>query len=387
MLLDQVDYTALPAKVSQQVLLNLDRNWKSFFASIKDWVKNPSKYNGRPKLPKYKHKTKGRFVLNYTSQAVSKTELRKGFVKLSLTNIKIKYINNQYPIRQVRIVPLKNKNYKVEIIYDRNIVKYSSQKHALMSIDLGVNNFATITTNQKGVSPMVIKGGILKSINQYYNKQLSKYKSELPYYNFTNKDDNTEKKQVSYSNKIYGLTRKRNNKINYWMHLYSKRIVEYCLKNNIGEIVVGVNKGWKQETEMGKKNNQNFVTLPYSKFRQMLEYKTELAGIKYKEQEESYTSKASFLNLDPIPVYRKNNKENYKFSGYRVSGKRGLYKIKNNTLPQGKELRINSDVNGSYNILRKAFPNEFSEGIEGIVVCPVIFDLDQMHKAETVNKS
>ena len=346
LMINNPDYISLPRKVSQQTLMILDRNWKSFFKSIKDYSLNPDKYNGRPKPPSYKDKKKGRFILTYTDQSISKKELKNGLIHLSGTNIILPFINKQYDIQQVRIIPMSNMVYKIEIVYDRPIQDLNLNKDNVLGIDLGLENLLTITSNQKGFNPLIIKGGILKSINQYYNKQLAIYKSYLP-------------KDVKTSNKINKLTSKRNKKIKHHMHEYSKYVIDLCKTNNIGVIIIGVNKGWKQDINIGSKNNQNFVSIPFSQLRQMIKYKAELCGITYIEQEESYTSKASFLDSDNIPVYKK--EKEYTFSGKRV--KRGLYKSK-------KGLIINADVNGSYNIIRKAIPNAFADGIEGVVVHP-----------------
>jgi IS605 OrfB family transposase len=352
MLINDENYVLLPRKVSQQVLMLLDKNWKSFFKTIKDWKKFPEKYKGQPSLPKYKHKTKGRGLIIYTSQAIYQRSLKKGFIKLSNTNIEIPFINKEHKVHQVRVVPKLN-SYNIEIIYEKNINDLKLNKNKILSVDLGVNNLMTITSNQKGVSPILIKGGLLKSINHYYNKKLSKFKSKLP-------------KEVKTSKKIRKLNEKRNDKINHWMHVYSKMFVNYCIKNNFGKVVIGYNQNWKQEINIGKKNNQNFVQIPFGRLNKMIEYKCELVGIELIYQEESYTSKASFLDMDKIPIYNK-SKNNVEFSGYREH--RGMYKIRNSNI------RINSDVNGSYNILRKAIPNAFADGIQGFVVNPVIMAL------------
>lgn len=346
LMINNSDYVSLPRKVSQQTLMILDRNWKSFFKSIKDYSLNPDKYSGRPKPPSYKDKKKGRFILTYTDQSISKKELKNGLIHLSGTNIILPFINKQYDIQQVRIVPMSNMVYKIEIVYDRPIQDLKLNKDNILGIDLGLKNLITITSNQKGFNSLIIKGGVLKSINQYYNKQLAVYQSYLP-------------KDIKTSNKINKLTSKRNKKIKHHMHEYSKYVIDLCKTNNIGVIIIGVNKGWKQDINIGSKNNQNFVSIPFSQLRQMIKYKAELCGITYIEQEESYTSKASFLDSDNIPVYKK--EKEYTFSGKRI--KRGLYKSK-------KGLIINADVNGSYNIIRKAIPNVFTDGIEGVVVHP-----------------
>ena len=180
----------------------------------------------------------------------------------------------------------------------------------------------------------------------------------------TNKKKSNKKKS---SKKLRLLTNKRNNKVDNYLHKASKKIVKTLVTNNMSKLVIGKNDGWKFEASMSKKSNQNFIQIPHSRFIQMLQYKCEKEGIRVIIQEESYTSKASFLNLDVIPIYDKNNDTIHIFSGYRKS--RGLYKNKfsNNS--------INADVNGSYNILRKAIPNVFTNGIEGFVVNPKVINL------------
>ena len=178
---------------------------------------------------------------------------------------------------------------------------------------------------------------------------------------------NEKLNKIKSSKKTRKLTNKRTNKIDNYLHKASKKIVSIAKENNLNTIVIGKNDGWKQDTNMTKNNNQNFVNIPHSRFIQMIQYKCEIEGIKVILQEESYTSKASFLNQDFIPVYNKTDGIISEFSGYRKS--RGLYKIK------GENTLINADVNGSYNILRKAFPNVFSNGIEGIGVFPLVFEL------------
>ena len=189
----------------------------------------------------------------------------------------------------------------------------------------------------------------LKSINQFYNKQKAKLQSKL-------------RGNQKTSNLLKRITANRNNKIDTYLHLCSRWIIDYLDKQGISKLVIGKNPLWKQEIKTGKKNNQSFVSIPHAKFIEMLIYKGALKGIEVITSEESYTSKASFLNLDYIPTYKKDDSKKVKFSGYRKS--RGIYKIR------GKETRINADVNGSYNILRKVIPTAFSEGIEGVVVRP-----------------
>jgi putative transposase len=338
------DYTALPRNVSQQVLLQLDRDWKSFFQSIKEWKNNPSKFKRRPSLPKYKHKKRGRNILVYTLCTISKVELRNSVIKLAKSDIRIK--TKQKNIQQVRIVPLPYKSYKVEVIYEKEVEKRNVDKSRVASIDVGVDNLAAVTSNVKEFRPLIINGRPLKAINQYYNKRKAELLSKL-----MKQDENRRT-----SNRINRLTMKRNNKIEDYMHKASRLIVDLLVEHNIGTLVIGKNDGWKQEVNMGDRNNQNFVLIPHSKFIKMLEYKCRLKGIDVILIDESYTSKCSLIDLEDI-----GKKKTY--MGRRIS--RSLFKSKDGII-------INADINGSGNIMRKAIPNCLTtNGIEGLVVSPV----------------
>ena len=327
----------LPSNVYQECIKYLLSDWKSFLIIQKDSQKNPYKYLGKPKLPKYKKKD-GRHFASYTWQGIRQKEN-----KIYFTNSKL-YVETRITskIQQLRIVPMGN-IYKIELIYNIDIPDYKIDNSCILGIDLGVNNFATLTNNI-GLQPIIINGKITKSINQYYNKKKSFLQSELK--NINNKN---------WSNRLDKLTRKRNNKINYLIHCMSKFTINYCINNNITTIVVGKNKNWKQNVNIGKINNQNFVNIPYEKYIEQLIYKGKIVGISIVVVKESYTSKASFLNNDDMI-------DNYVFSGERI--KRGLYQTKNNML-------INADVNGSYNIIKKAFPKTFVDGIEGVHLHPI----------------
>ncbi len=338
------DYTKLPTKVSQHVLKTLDKNWKSFFASIRDYKINPQNYKGKPSLPRYKHKTQGRNILIYTIQAISKKQLSQGIIHLSGTNILIKTLQNN--IRQARIIPLKNKAYKIEVVYEKEIKKRDTDKSRIASIDIGLDNLATVTSNVKEFKPLIINGRPLKSMNQYFNKK----KAEL----VSNLMQQDEDRRTS--NAIDKLTFKRNCKINDYMHKASRTIINKLVEFNIGTLIIGKNDGWKTEINIGNRNNQNFVFIPHAKFIEMLQYKNELMSIDVIEKEESHTSKCSLLDLEPI-------EHREKYVGKRV--KRGLFR-------SAKGIKINADVNGSGNIMRKAIPNCFTaNGIEGFVVSPM----------------
>jgi len=344
----QFDYCQLPRKVSNQVLKKLDKNWVSFFASIKDWKKNPNKYKGKPSLPRYKDKVKGRFMLEYELGAISKPLLKLGIIKLSKTNIQIKYKNNGRLLKNVRIIP-RTGYYVIEVVYVRLDIDLKLNKDNKIGIDIGLNNLMALTSNDKGFIPLIVNGSQLKHINQYYNKFLGKYKSKLPQKVFT-------------SNKIQKLTLKRNNKINDYLHKCSKFVVDLCIKNNIGTVIIGKNDRFKNSINIGRVNNQNFVQVPIAELINKITYKCKLVGITVITNEESYTSKGSFLDLDKLPVYKEKDKNVHKFSGKRIC--RGLYK-------SSKGIIINADINAGYNIIRKVFPNEFTDGIEGYAVTPV----------------
>jgi len=325
---NQLDYRALPNQTSQQILRLLEKDWKSFFAANEDYKKNPSKYTGKPKLPKYKKKN-GRHIGIFTNQ---QCEIKDGFIKFPKSSEKIKTAVKEN-LQQVRIIPQSN-CYIIEIVYEIEVLEELPDIKNVISIDLGVNNLATIVNNI-GLESIVIEGKIIKSINQYYNKEKSRLMS------FVGDRGN--------SNRIISLTNKRNRKVEDYLHKSSR--------------FIGNNSGWKQEVDIGKVNNQNFVCIPFKKLIDQIKYKSEEAGINVKVVTESYTSKASFLDSDNIPEYKAENKEKYSFSGKRIC--RGLYRSGSGTL-------INSDCNGAYNCMRKVIPKfSLEEGIEGVGLHPV----------------
>jgi IS605 OrfB family transposase len=361
------DYLMLPSKVAVSISNIIIQNWKSYYSATKAYKKNPTNFTGKPKLPHYKNKDSGRFLLQYTNQAISKKVFTKtGKIHLSKTNIDISTgITKFSSINQVRIIPKYN-YYVIEVIYTILDVELKTCNERYLSLDLGVNNLAAITSNI--IDPQLINGKSLKSINHYYNKKKAYLQSKLKYkVDANNKfilDKKGDKVQIQNSNKLAKLTLKRKNKIDNYLHKASKYVVKLASDNNINTIVIGHNKLQKQTINIGKKNNQNFVQIPLSRFIQMNQYKCEEKGINVVIQEESYTSKASCLSQDKIPIYNKNSNNAITFSGKRIS--RGLYK----DFTTGKI--ISSDVNGSANILRKAFPKAFANGIQGILVCPKV---------------
>jgi putative transposase len=337
----QKDYCALPAKVSQQILMILDRNFKSFFEALKVFKVNPSKFLARPKIPGYKDKIKGRNLLIYTLQALGKPLLKQGMIRFSGTDIAIptKVPFNQ--IQQVRVIPNAT-CYTIEVIYKVAEQTQRPFNNRIASIDIGLNNLATLTSNGS-FAPLILNGKPLKSINQFYNKKKAKLQADL----------NGKQKT---SKRIQALTHKRNQKVKNYLHHSSRFVINQLVSNQISVLVVGKNNQWKQEITLGSRNNQNFVQIPHATFIDQLKYKAQLVGIRVVLQEESYTSKCSFLDGEAIQKHAD-------YQGKRI--KRGLFRSKNGTL-------LNADVNGSANILKKAFPTAFKGyGIEGVVVHPI----------------
>jgi putative transposase len=337
------DYKALPDKISKQTLRILSSNINGFFAALKDWKKNPSKYLGRPCLPKYKDSKKGRFVCSYEKGAILKRVWKsENLIGLSQTNIKIKPVKATFDtIKNVRIIPKKG-YFVIELVYEVPLRELVADNKKYAAIDIGVNNLVTLTYSEKGLIPLIINGRPIKSMNQYYNKNKALLQSLLA-------------KDIYWSNQLSTLTQKRNDKITDCFHKTSRYIVNQLVSNNVSKLIIGYNKGWKQGINIGKKNNQNFVNVPYKRLIDQLKYKCMDVGIEVILTNESYTSKCSFLDLEPI-------RKKKKYGGYRK--KRGMYSSYNKGL-------INADVNASYNIMRKVFPESFEDGIEGIAVCPL----------------
>jgi putative transposase len=333
-------YKALPAKVAQWVLKGLVNNWKAFREGRERYQCDPSKFTGRPQLPRYKHKSDGRNLLVYTTQALNKRGLRRGLVQPSKLAISIK--TRQQNIAQVRIVPRKG-FYVVEVVYEQAITLAPVNPAFYAGIDLGVNNLVALASNKPGFHPVVVNGRPVKSTNQFYNKRRAELQHKLGHSGTTKRMER--------------MTNRRNRHIDHYLHTTSKRIIDLLVEEGIGVLVIGKNDGWKQGIEMGKRNNQNFVQIPHARFISMLAYKAELVGIRVQVTEESYTSKASLLDLDPLPVRKNGDETKYTFSGKRV--KRGLYQASNGRY-------INADINGAGNIIRKVAPDAFqrAEGVE-----------------------
>lgn len=333
------DYRALPRKVSNDVLRQILRDWKSFREARKEFEATPAKFLGRPKLPHYKDKTDGRNLLVYDIQAISKPLLKIKQIKLSGLGFIVK--TKQSGVDQVRIVPKKT-HYVIEVVYSTEVKVSDLDATLVAGIDLGLNNLATIASNKTGFQPIVVNGRPLKSINQFYNKRKAELQSIL----------GSAKAQ---SKRIDRLTDRRNRRIDHYLHTASRRIVDMLVKKRIGVLVIGKNDGWKQKIRIGKRNNQNFVSIPHARFVAMITYKCQLVGIAVVVTEESYTSKCSFLDNEPICHHET-------YAGRRTE--RGMFRSFTGKL-------INADVNGAYNIIRKVSPGAFAKGVEDVAVHPV----------------
>ena len=339
-------YCALPRKVSNQVLIQLKTAWTSYFKAVAAWKEEPDKFLGRPRLPKYKHKTNGRNILTYENGAISKRSLKKGLIEVSSLHLAIPTEHNN--ISQVRIVP-RHGHYVVEIVYIAPIEPNEALDETLVAgIDLNLDNLVVLASNKPGLQPLIINGRPLKSLNQFYNKTRAALQCRLRAGQYD-------------SNLLRAITNRRNRRVKDFLHKTSRQVVDKLVAEKIGTLVVGYNKGWKQEIEIGRVNNQKFVSIPHAQLVEMISYKARLVGIKVLIQNESHTSKCSFLDLERIGHHAK-------YLGRRVY--RGLFKAADGRL-------IHADVNGALNIIRKAIPDAFPakldnvRGLAGIAVCPV----------------
>lgn len=329
----QVDYILLPVQSSQQIIKLLFKNWKSFFKLCK--VKD--KLNGRPKLPKYKHKEKGRNIVVFTNQ---QCKLKDGYIhfpkKANIKPLKTKVDN----LCQVRIVP-QSSCHIIEVVYEKECIETTElEPDSYLSIDLGLNNLVTSYDSLNHRS-FIVNGKVLKSINQYYNKKKATLMSYIG--------------GKGISKRINKLTLKRNCKVSDYMHKTSRFIVNYCVENKIETIVIGNNKDWKQNCNMGKRNNQNFVSIPFEKLISQIQYKSEEVGIKVIVTEESYTSKIDHYAGEDMCHHDT-------YSGKRI--KRGLFRSSTGKI-------LNADLNGAIGILRKVVGESISQVVNrGVVETP-----------------
>ena len=330
------NYKLLNSNMAQQILKEVDGSFKSFFNLIKK--KNKGMYNAKVKLPSYLPKN-------------SFTTLVIGFVRLNEDTLIIPYSNSfkknhkkilikippillDKKIKEIRIIPKFNARFfEVQYTYEVQEEQRNLDKTHALAIDFGINNLATCVTS-KGRS-FIIDGKKLKSINQWFNKENARLQSI--------KDKQKYGKKPTLRQKY--LYNSRNNKVNDYMSKTARKIINYCLENNIGTLVCGYNETFQRNSNIGKANNQTFVNIPFGKLREKLEYLCKLYSLRFVEQEESYTSKSSFFDMDILPKFEADKPRTYSFLGKRI--KRGLYQT-------SKGYILNADVNGALNILRKS---------------------------------
>ena len=331
------NYKMLNSNMAQQILKDVDGSFKSFFGLLK--LAKKGKYAFKDcKLPHYLPKD------GYATLVIGFVRLNGNKLVLPFSNtykkihktieITIPPVLLDKKVKEIRIIPKANARFfEIQYTYETECIQRNLNQSNALALDLGINNLVTAVSS-KGNS-FIIDGRKLKSINQWYNKKNARLQSIK------------DKQHFGYgkTNRQKAILRNRNNKVNDYMSKVARKVVDYCIVNDIGTLVVGYNETFQRNANIGKSNNQTFVNIPYGKLREKLEYLCELNGIRYVKQEESYTSKASFWDMDEIPVYNDDNPKSYTFSGTRVH--RGLYRCMNG-------MTLNADVNGALNILRKS---------------------------------
>jgi len=342
--MEQADYRALPTQSSQWVMKRVFSNWQSFYASLKEHRANPDKYTGRPRIPGYtRAKTREVILTNQDCEIKDHKYLKLPKTKHRLNIGKLGYTDGQF--KQVRIIPRYGK-YVIELVFACTTEETTVKIENVLAIDLGMNRLATIVTNT-GHRPVCVKGKSLKAINQYYNKLKSHYTAILR--------QGIHPKEGSHTSKrLEQLHLKRHLRVKDMFHKTSHYMVKLAKEERIGTIVIGYNQGWKNQSERGRRNNQSFCHIPHQMLVSMIRYKAEAWGIEVILTEEAYTSKASFLDRDPLPKLEEGAAVS--FSGKRVH--RGLYRSRNSL--------IHADVNGAANIMRKVFPKASANGIAGL---------------------
>ncbi len=331
------NYKALNSNMAQQILKEVDGSFRSFFSLLK--LAKQGRYDFKDcKLPRYLPKD------GYTTLIIGFVRLNGNKLILPFSNsfkkthktveIVIPPILLDKEVKEIRIIPKANARFfEIQYIYKAECIQRNLNKNHALALDLGINNLVTAVSSDG--SSFIIDGRRLKSINQWFNKKNARLQSIKDKQGLGKKTTDRQK----------AIARDRNNKVNDYMNKTARKVIDYCITNDIGTLVVGYNETFQRSSHIGKRNNQNFVNIPYGKLRAKLEYLCELNGIIFVKQEESYTSKASFWDMDTIPVYNSDNPEEYQFSGKRIH--RGLYKMAN-----GKT--FNADVNGALNIMRKS---------------------------------
>jgi IS605 OrfB family transposase len=343
----------LPSVMGQQTLKVVDRSFKSFFGLLK--AKKKGKYQSRISIPNYLSKD-GYFqlVIPKNGFQIKENKIYIGISRQLKEETELKNIVLDFPtqiekgsVREIRIIPQQKATFfKMEVVYEIEEQDLNLNQNNVLSIDVGLSNLAACYDVHNNRA-FIMDGRKLKSINYYWNKQNAKLQSI--------KDKQNIK---GYTKQQFLLKRKRENRIKDIIRKTAKHILDHCIQNNIGTIVVGHNKGWKQEINIGKRNNQNFVQVPFGYLMSLLESKCQEYGLRYLEIQESHTSKCSAIDNEEVKHYNE-------YVGKRV--KRGLFRSKDGIL-------LNSDLNGAINIARKskvtAIQFNTVEQIKGIVAFP-----------------
>jgi len=338
------NYLSLPHLTGEKIIILVDTAWKSFYRALADWRKHPEKYFQKPRIPRYKKKD-GQFILPFTKNQIGFKTNEIILHEIANQRVKTRF-KSKNQIIGGKIVP-KGMGYVLELMYAKYIpIIEQKEPKNVVGIDIGVTNLIAMVNNI-GKKPIVVKGGVTKSINQYYNKERARIQSIY------------DKQGIKKGKKIRTLIDKRNRKIHNIFHEVSHSIINWCQHNCIDTIIIGRNKNWKHKVNLGKKTNQNFVSIPFYRLIGMIAYKAQDVGISVIEVREDYTSKCSFLDKEQIS-------RRSKYEGERVT--RGLYHSKTGII-------INSDVNGAYNIIKKEIPKAFSQWenedrIEGVWLHP-----------------
>ncbi|RKN70647.1 RNA-guided endonuclease InsQ/TnpB family protein [Paenibacillus ginsengarvi] len=342
--MEQPDYRALPAQCSQSVMKGVYANWSSFFASIKDYRVHPDKYTGRPHIPGYtRAKAKEVILTNQDCKIKDRKYLKLPLTKQRLNIGKLGCTDDL--LKQVRILP-KYGQYVMELVFACLTETADVKKEHVLAMDLGIDQLATLVTNT-GHRPVCVKGKTIKAVNQYYNKWKAHYTGIL-------RQGKQPQEGAHTSKRLERLHLKRHRRIKDMFHKASHYIVRFAAEQRVGTIVIGYNPGWKMETGMGRRNNQSFCQIPHQMLVSMIHYKAAALGIEVILTEEAYTSKASFLDGDPLPKYEEGVART--FSGRRIC--RGLYRSRSGL--------IHADVNAAANIMRKVFPEAIADGIAGL---------------------
>lgn len=353
---DNENYSLLQAGVSQQTLKVADRSFKSFFNLIRKAKHNDYRFQDI-KMPHYRKKG-GMFNLVLSTNAIN---IKNGYLQMPVSrtfrklypdcDIKIPFPDRivDKAIKEVRILPIAGgKCFKVQYVYETDVEVANVDSGNAMAIDIGVDNLASCVTTL-GTS-FILDGRKLKSINQGWNKKKAHLQSIA------------DKQRIKHTAKMSRITEKRNNRTKDIMQKSVRYIINHCIEHHIGTVIVGYTPDFKRNINIGHKNNQAFVNISFGDFRQLLGCLCERYGIKYIEQEESYTSKSSFLDGDILPEYKSEHPYTGTFSGKRIH--RGLYKTKGGAV-------VNADINGAANILRKSKQNfNFEELCRGLLASP-----------------